>query len=107
MAKKIIKSIIIGPRNIGGGYIPDTLPIEVEDHIKGIEAELMSLKKFARKVIGSYCWEYDSMDGLDIQELAEVLGLLEQHTATEDDVDDESDFEVGDMIYKFSEILKE
>jgi hypothetical protein len=66
-----------------------------------------ALRKFALKVIGSHCWGYDSMDGLDIQELAEVLGLLEQHTATTDDVDDESDFEVGDPIYKFSGILKE
>ena len=47
------------------------------------------------------------MDGLDIQCLAESLGLVEQHPATEDDVTDESDFEVGDPIYKFSEILKE
>ena len=65
------------------------------------------LVKFARKVIGANCWGYDSMDGLDIQELAEVLGLLEQHTATKEDVDDESDFEVEDRIYKFSELLKE
>lgn len=66
-----------------------------------------SLVKFAIKVIGAYCWGYDSMDGLDIQDLAEVLGLLEQHTVVKEDVDEESDFEVGDMIYKFSEILKE
>ena len=65
------------------------------------------LVKFARKVIAAHCWEYDSMDGLDIQDLAEVSGLIEQHTATKDDVDEESDFEVGDPIYKFSEILKE
>lgn len=66
-----------------------------------------ALKEFARKVIGAECWGYDSMDGLDIQDLAEVLGLLEQHTATEADVDEECDFEIGDPIYKFSDILQE
>ena len=75
--------------------------------IAELETELEKLKQFARKVIGAHCWEYDSMDGLDIQDLAEVLGLLEQHTATANDVDEESDFEVGDKIYKFSEVLKE
>ena len=47
------------------------------------------------------------MDGLEIQDLAERLNLIKEHVATEKDVDDEySDFEVGDPIYKFSDILK-
>lgn len=37
---KDIKSVIIGKRNIGGGQIPDTLPIEVENYIADLEAQL-------------------------------------------------------------------
>ena len=71
------------------------------------DTELVSLKEFARKVISKECWAYDNMDGLDIQCLAEKLGLVKQHAATKDDVVEESDFEVGDPIYKFTEVLKE
>jgi hypothetical protein len=64
-------------------------------------------KEFARTVIRAYCWGYDTMDGIEIQDLAESLGLIAKHTATKDDVDDESDFEVGDPIYKFTAALPE
>ena len=66
--------------------------------------ELVALKKFARKVIKEYGWD---MEVLEVQDLAEELGLIVEHTATENDVDEESDCEVGDSMYKFSEILKE
>ncbi len=71
-----------------------------------LQAENGKLKEFARYVIRVECWSYIDQDGGDIQELAEKLGLIQQHTAAKDDVDDESDFEVGDTIYKFSDILK-
>lgn len=64
------------------------------------------LSEFASKVIKAECWGI-SMDGFDIQELAEKLGLIEPHIATLEDVYEESDFEVGDPIYKFTDILKE
>jgi hypothetical protein len=60
------------------------------------------LMKFTRKVIADACWGYSTMDGCDIQELAEKLGLIVPHIATEEDVDDRSDFEIGDRIYKFA-----
>jgi len=63
------------------------------------------LKEFAHSVIKQECWGYD-MDGFEIQELAIKLNLLEPHIATESDVDEESDFEVGDKIYKFTDVLK-
>ena len=75
--------------------------------IAELEAESKSLKEFAREVIGGYCWGLggDELDGLEIQELAEKLKLITPCIALE--VDDESDFEIGDKIYKFSEALKE
>ena len=63
------------------------------------------LKEFAHSVIKQECWGYD-MDGFEIQELAEKLGLIKEHIATKDDVDEFTDFEVGDKIYKFTDILK-
>ena len=65
------------------------------------------LKEFAQKVIKAECWDYDSLDGCDIQDLAEKLGLIKKCMATEADVDDRSDYGVGDMIYKFTETLKD
>ncbi len=74
-----------------------------------LQAELDKLKEFARKVITTECWSLDSQDGGDLQELAEKLGLIVKYTATKDDIDDEfgSDFEIGDTIFKFSDMLKE
>jgi hypothetical protein len=62
------------------------------------------LKEFANQVIKEHCWGIE-MDGMEIQDLAEKLGLIAKHTATENDVDEESDFEVGDVIYKFTDYL--
>jgi hypothetical protein len=76
------------------------------DHVGKLQAELDKLKEFARKVIGGYCWGVP-LDGLDIQELAGSLELIEPRTATEADVDDESDYEVGDSIYKFTKELEQ
>ncbi len=74
--------------------------------IERLQAELEALKKFARHVIRIECWSICDQDGGDIQELSEKLGLIELHIATKEDVDDESDFDVGDEIYKFSQALK-
>ena len=74
--------------------------------IKKLRTENERLKEFARYVIRTECWSLGEQDGGEIQELAEKLGLIESHTATEEDVDDESDIEIGDSIYIFSEALK-
>ena len=72
------------------------------------EALNEKLKAFARKIIADYCWACGDPDGGSIQELAEKLGLIEPHVATEEDVDPEfDDYEVGDTIYKFTDVLKE
>lgn len=78
---------------------------KLQAQLKGLE----SYKEFARKVIRDYCWgNYLAVDVLEIQDLAEKLGLIVPHIATAEDVDEESDFEIGDTIYKFNpELLKE
>ena len=65
------------------------------------------LKDFARPVIRQVCWSLFNLDGGDVQEWAEKQGLIVPHIATAEDVDDESDYGVGDKIYKFSELLQE
>ena len=70
--------------------------------------ETEKLKEFARVIIREYCWNFGEPDGCTIQDLAENLGLIEPHIATEKDVDAESDdYEVGDTIFKFTDILKD
>ena len=66
-----------------------------------------AVKEFARKVIAAKVWTYYELDGLDVQELAVELKLLEPFTVTEDSVDEEFDLGVGDTGYKFTDILKE
>lgn len=65
------------------------------------------LKAFARKVIEAKVWTYTELDGLDVQDLALELKLLEPFTVTEADVTEKSDLGVGDTGYTFSDILKE
>ena len=71
-----------------------------------LQAENKNLKEFARHVIETECWSLYEQDGCELQELAEKLGLIKSQIATENDIDDESDFEIGDKIYKFTEVLK-
>ena len=75
--------------------------------IADLQAEVSRLKEFARYIIQTECWGGGHIDGPDVQELAVKLGLIEPIKATESDVDEESDYEVGDTIYKFTEVLKE
>ena len=70
-----------------------------------LRTELAILKEFVRHVIKVHCWGIEEIDGGDTQDKALELGLIEAHIATEEDVDPEFD-EVGDTIYRFSDILK-
>ena len=72
-----------------------------------LQADLDRLQEFARYVIRQECWSLSDLDGGDIQELAEKLNLIEPRIATENDVDDESDFDAGDRMFVFSDTLKE
>jgi len=71
------------------------------------ESENQRLKEFAKSVIRTECWCYQEQDGFELQELAERLGLIVEKIATEEDVTEESEYEVGDKIYVFSAALKE
>ena len=83
----------------------DAIDLDVErDRVRELEAELSPLKEFAREVIKLVCWKGD-MDGLSVQDLAEKLNLIQSHKATAEDVDDESDFEIGDSIFRFPKTL--
>ena len=64
-----------------------------------------NLIEFARVVIQQECWALDPLDGCEIQDFAERLGFIAKHTVTAEGVDD--DFEVGDTIYKFTDVLAE
>jgi len=64
------------------------------------------LQEFARHVIRQECRSIFDLDGFDIEELAKKLGLIVPRIVTEEDVDDESDYGVGDTIFVFSDTLK-
>jgi len=71
-----------------------------------LEAENKALKEFARKVIEQECWDIFELDRGEIQDWAEKAGLIKLCIATEADIDDDSDFDVGDTIYKFTEMMR-
>ena len=91
----------LGRRLAGAGYAM------IEADVATTKAENERLKDFARPVIRQKCWSYGDLDGGDVQEWAEKLGLLVPKIATAEDVHEECDFEVGDNIFVFSETLKE
>lgn len=79
------------------------------------DKEIEQLRKFAREIIQTYCWnladpdaeqQYDC-DGGHIQDLAARCGLIKPIEATAEYVSEEFDFDVGDIIYIFTEIMKE
>jgi len=72
--------------------------------LEKLRTENERLKKFARQIIEQECWRGWRLDGGEIQELAEKLGLIVPHIVTKEDVEFD-DYEVGDTIYKFSETL--
>jgi len=80
---------------------------DLHAELKAKDKERANLKEFARAIIKESCWGYTELDGGTTQDLAIRLGLIESFIATEIDVDPEfDDFEVGDMIYRFTDVLK-
>ena len=65
------------------------------------------MREFARQVIKEHCWGQE-MDGLEIQDLAVKLGLLESYIIAEGEQDmfGDNDFEVGDQMFVFTEALQ-
>ncbi len=75
------------------------------------EDEIAKLVGFARWVIKNTCFDGGSLDGGDVQDKAEALGLIvsepydkEKHGAGPSDM---FDVDEGDQIYVFAEFLKE
>ena len=80
---------------------------ETIDKLRTELAENDIFKEFIRHVIKVHCWGIEEIDGGDAQDKALELGLIEAHIATEEDGDPEFDeYEVGDTIYRFSDMLK-
>ncbi len=79
--------------------------VELDSCVAQLQSNEQGLREFARHVIRQECWACEPLDGCEIQDFAERLGLVAKHTATEEDIDEESDFEIGDIIYKFTDAL--
>lgn len=82
-----------------------------QKEIDRLAAENKVLKEFACSIIKEVCWDIGGtrlreLDSGDVHAFAERLGLIIPHIATETDLYEDSDFEVGDTIYRFSEILE-
>ena len=97
--------------------VVEALLVEVKAKNKDLRIELdkaekreRALAKFAGHIINQYCWDMPDSDklipdGADIQEVAELMGLIASHTVTADEAD--GDYGVGDTKFKFSDILLE
>ena len=65
--------------------------------------ELEGYRQFAELVVTKFLWDcMGDVDHFDLQEMAEKYKIIEPHKATVLDVDEESDFGVGDTIYRLS-----
>ena len=89
-----------------GGWVLDIKNIQ-RNKAQKLKTKNEKLKEFVQYIIKTECWGIYDHDGYNLQEKAEELGLIYPCIATKEDVDPEfDDFEVGDTIYKFTDILK-
>ena len=80
---------------------------EKQKEIEKLNADNKKLVTFCREFISVECWGYQpEIDGGDVQDVAEKCGLIESYIATNDDVYEGAEFEVGDKLYRFTEVLK-
>jgi hypothetical protein len=70
-----------------------------------MKKENKKLKEFVREIIRQECWGGGGVDGGDIQDIAEKHGLIEKKIATDDDWNPDCDFDTGDSIFVFSDLL--
>jgi len=72
------------------------------------------LREFVRYVIRNDCWDIGHfggvLDGGSIQDKAEKLGIIVKSTVTGKDFEDgvvcDSEFDIGDPFYKFSDWME-
>ena len=80
---------------------------------KKLQAENAKLKAFIREFVSVECWGYiPEVDGGDVQEVAEKMGIIVPVKATQQQTDDLNeehgiDLEEGDVIYNWSDLMKE
>ncbi len=101
----------LGPESILSGYSVLVKSLEkrrdeLRDSLTTAREENKRLREFARFVIRQECWSIFEQDGLEIQDLAEKLGLIVPHIVAVDD-DYDIDNAVGDTIFIFSDTLEE
>lgn len=83
---------------------------DLVQEILQLQAENEPLKQFARQMIKSYCWDLITPDSADMKELASKLGLIKAEVVSEKDIIEgnvSDDFEAGDTIYRFTDIMEE
>lgn len=67
--------------------------------------QLESTREFGRRVIQAM-WDGGDVNGGDIQEWAEELGLIFRRKATKDDSQCYAEIEVGEMMYEFEDWMR-
>ena len=80
---------------------------------KKLKAENGGLKVFIREFVSVECWNLPpEVDGGDVQEVAEKMGIIVPVKATQQQTDDLNeehgiDLEEGDTIYNWSDLMKD
>lgn len=84
------------------------------DKLTALEKDKAVLAEFARHMICKYAWSYGDVDGGDVQDVAEKLGLITSFEITEDNIGSIGDPEfmevtpeIGSLWYQFTDLLKE
>jgi len=86
--------------------------LKAEAEISKLKAENDKLKKFVREFIRVECWGYvPTVDGFDVQDVAEKMGIIVLAQATQEDADrlngmDDMDIEEGDVFYKWADWME-
>ena len=79
------------------------------DKQRDLDAEIVKLKAFIREFVSVECWGYiPEVDGGDVQEVAEKMGIIVPVKATQQQADDLNeehgiDLEAGDTIYQWAD----
>ena len=78
--------------------------IEMKAELHQLRVENKWLKEFAIEII-SRMFDGLETDNCDTQELAEKHNLIKAHIVIESDIDENSEYEVGETTYKYTDIL--
>lgn len=79
------------------------------ERLRGALEKDRAAREFTRWVIRNTAWQGGNLDGGDVQEMAEKLGIVERQTATAENRNEWQFIDycaVGDAFYVFSEWIK-